>query len=191
MPVFYDIITEPVQVDSIGIDSLGYHFDFDTFIITPSDLPADQTGDLNDIITGYNAGGLLAGPSLTIDGYYFIEGDVNAKIKEITNESINSICEAINEKNRRNYESFEKKNAVSLYLDQKKTELEKGGKLNLQFCYMYKDIDPIEFRRYDSAVASIVNIITLEDGKKYYNYIFQPSERNAEFSLVHLLHSLR
>lgn len=188
--VFYDIITEPVRVDSMSIDSLGYNFNFDTFNINPTHLPADQSEEINDIITEFNAGGLLAGPSLTTDGYYFIQGTANTEIKEITNKSLNSTCEVVNEENVSDYEDFEKQNGI-LFIDQKTTDLEKGDEINLEFNYMYEGIDTKEFRKYDSAVASIANIITLDDGTQYYNYIYQPSLRSAEYNLVHLLHNIR
>jgi hypothetical protein len=188
--VFYGSIDKPIRVDSIEISSLNFKFDFNTFKITPYDLPEDQTIEVNSVIDSYNGGGLLAGPSLSEAGYYFIEGKAKENIKEITNMSLINSCQVVNKDNHGEYEEYENKHNTSLYIEQKTTNFQKGDEINIEFNYLFEGIDPEEFKKYDSTMASIANVFILDDGSKLYNYIYQPSMRSAEYGLVHILHSL-
>ncbi len=186
---FNGTINDRVTVRNIEISDIGFSFDFDTFNISPSDLPSDQTGEIIRLMDFSSYGALLSGPSMSEIGYYFVEGSALDDIKEISLLSLNEYCTVVTNKNHGDYESYERQNDTTLYREQKTTNFIAGDKISIEFDFLFDGVKDI--KKYDSTIACFANVFTKSDGTKLYSYVYETSMRDPQYALVHLLHDLR
>ena len=184
-------IDEFVNVEKIEIHDIEFEFAFDTFNITPLDIPSDQTGEVFDLADFSDFNGMFAGPVLSPVSSYFISGIAKESIKAVTVSSVDDDCIIIDQNNYMNYKDYEEEYDTILFEGRQKTEnFEPGDQIRIDFSYIYKPIDLEELKTYDIFVSSIQSCYLLEDGTSIYSYDFQQNMRVAEYGLVHLLHQL-
>lgn len=184
---FYGEITKDVQIDSISINSIYYHASFDSFHITPLAIPDNQSDVIYEkYITGGD-GGLLSGPSMSQSGYCLVEGAAQSAIRNIRVEAVNDSCVVLDQTNYREFAAYCDTFSESTMNGQKAGPFRNGDAINLEFAYLYLGKTPEEFKQYDSAIACLRYIYTLEDGTELNSYIYQTSLLEPEYVLVRLL----
>jgi len=180
-------ITKEVQIDSIRINAIQYQTAFDSFHITPLAIPENQSEEVySKYITG-GWGGMLSGPFMSQFGYCLVEGTAEAAIRSIRVESVNDSCIVVDETNYNEYAAYCGDYNESTMNTQRTGPFGIGDAIYLEFAYLYLGKTPEQFERYDTAVASLRYIYTLEDGTELNSYIYQTSIRAPEYGLVHLL----
>lgn len=184
---FYGEITKEIQIDSIRIDSIHYQATFDSFHITPLAIPENRTGDIYDQLDSGSFGGVLLYSSMSQAGYCFIEGVAKTAIRDIRVEGVNDSCVVLDETNYSDFKEY------SDYFFEQTTNgryagpFAKGDEINLEYDYVCLGKTAEEFKQYDSAIACLRYIFTLDDGTELNGYSYQSSVIAPEYALVHLL----
>ncbi|MEN6637456.1 MAG: hypothetical protein ABFC56_16525 [Clostridiaceae bacterium] len=185
--VFDGAITKDVQIDSLRIASIGYSVSFDSFHITPLAIPADRTDTIYSEYVSGGWGGTLIGPSMSQSGYCFVEGTAKTDIRDIRVESVNDSCIVVNKNNYSNYTAYSDSFSEYTINGQRTGPFSKNEDIYLEYDYLYLAKSLEEFKQYDSAVACLRYIVSLEDGTELNSYVYQTSIRAPEYGLVHLL----
>lgn len=184
---FDGAITKDIQIDSLRIASLGYEVSFDSFHITPLAIPEDRTDTIySDYVSG-GWGGTLAGPSMSQSGYCFVEGTAKTAIRDIRVEAVNDSCIIVSKDNYTDYTAYCDSFSEYTVNGQKTGPFKKNDQIYLEYDYLYLGKTPEEFKQYDSMVACLRYIVTLEDGTELNSYVYQTTIRDPEYGLVHLL----
>jgi len=185
--VFYGEITKEVQVDSLRIASINYEVSFDSFRITPLAIPKNQTEEVYGKYISNGGGGTLVGPSMSQFGYCFVEGTSKSAIRNIQVEAVNDSCIVLDKTNYKEYTTYYDGFSEQTTNGRVTGPFAKGDEIYLEYDYVYLGKTPEEFKQYDSAVACLRYIVTLEDGTELSSYQYQTSIRAPEYGLVHLL----
>ena len=180
-------ITKEVRVDSIEIPSIHYQAAFDSFHVTPLAIPEDRTDTIYSEYVSGGWGGTLVGPSMSQSGYCFVEGTAKTDIRDIHVEAVNDSCIIVNKDNYTDYTAYSDGFSEYTVNGQKTGPFNKNDQIYLEYDYLYLGKTPEEFKQYDSLVACLRYIVTLEDGTELNSYTYQTSIREPEYALVHLL----
>ncbi|HAL73802.1 MAG TPA: hypothetical protein DCM45_01765 [Clostridiales bacterium] len=181
-------ISENIRIEGIEIEQIDYACQFNQFNIISTHLPAFSTKKLEDVFEASNLGGTLLGPSLSNCGFYFVEGKAKQRIKEIKCISLTDVCQIIG---KDNYQEYEKMCESKFNVKQKLTDFVDGEMINIEFDYVFDNFDNTKFKTFDVSIASLATVFVLPDNQQVYSFLYQTSMRSPEYSLVHVLHSLR
>jgi hypothetical protein len=184
---FYGEITKDVQIDSIRINSIHYQAAFQSFHITSLAIPDNQSGLIYEQLDSGSFGGVNLYSSMSQAGYCFLEGVAKAAIRDIQVEGINDSCIVLDKTNYSDFVKYSDNFFEQTINGRDSGPFAKGDEINLKYDYVYLGKAPEEFKQYDSAIASLRYIVTLEDGTELNSYTYQSSVRAPEYVLVRLL----
>lgn len=184
---FHGEITKEVQIDSIRIASIQYQATFDSFHITPLAIPENRTGDIYEQLDSGSFGGVSLYSSMSQAGYCLIEGTAKTAIRDIRVEGVNDSCVVLDKTNYSDFKKYSDNFFEQTINGRNAGPFAKGDEIYLEYDYVYLRKTPEEFKHYDSAIACLRYIFTLDDGTELNGYSYQSSVIAPEYALVHLL----
>lgn len=184
---FHGVITKDVQIDSIRIDSIQYQAAFDSFHITPLAIPKNQTDDIYELLDSGSFGGVNLYSTMSQAGYGSLEGVAKAAIRDIQVEGVNDSCVVLDKTNYSDFVEYTDSFFEQTINGRDAGPFAKGDEIHLEYDYVYLGTAPEEFKQYDSAIACLRYIVTLEDGTELNSYVYPTSLRAPEYALAHLL----
>lgn len=184
---FDGAITKDIQIDTLRIASINYEVSFDKFCITPLAIPGNQSEEVYEKYITDVGGGTLVGPSMSQFGYCFVEGTAKSAIRNIRVEAANDSCIVLDKTNYREFAAYYDSFSEQTTNGRDTGSFAKGDEIYLEYDYVFLGKTPEEFKQYDSMVACLRYIVTLEDGTELNSYSYQSSVRAPEYGLVRLL----